>query len=191
MSTPSPVAAVTTSLTGLWPDPLPSGQVGKPYSYTLTATGGVLPYTYTIVAGTLPPGLTLNAATGVISGTPTAIATLDAVTFSVTDSGVIMANPTKVSWIAPTTNTDGSAIAAGEITGYNVGIRPATGSAGTYNTLIPVSGAATLSVALPALTAGSYQVAVQVVGPNNSAWSPEAAFSIVVTPQAPSTPVVS
>jgi uncharacterized repeat protein (TIGR01451 family) len=45
--------------------------VGKPYTLNLVASGGVLPYTFTIISGALPPGLTLNASTGVISGTPT------------------------------------------------------------------------------------------------------------------------
>src|SRR6185503_17342963 len=48
-----------------------TGQVGVPYSGSAVASGGVLPYTYAIV-GTLPAGLTLNAATGAITGTPTA-----------------------------------------------------------------------------------------------------------------------
>nr|MBZ4194465.1 Ig domain-containing protein [Candidatus Contendobacter sp.] len=43
------------------------------YSAILQAVGGILPYKFEIVGGTgnLPPGLTLNADTGVISGTPT------------------------------------------------------------------------------------------------------------------------
>ena len=50
---------------------LPGGTAGGPYSSTLTATGGLPPYTWSILAG-LPPALTLNAATGVISGNTTA-----------------------------------------------------------------------------------------------------------------------
>jgi hypothetical protein len=45
--------------------------VGKPYTFSLPASGGVLPYTFSITSGALPPGLTLNASTGVIAGTPT------------------------------------------------------------------------------------------------------------------------
>lgn len=51
---------------------LPGGQMGVPYSATLTAMGGTAPYTWSIIFGTLPIGLTLGAADGVISGTATA-----------------------------------------------------------------------------------------------------------------------
>jgi hypothetical protein len=50
---------------------LPGGEVGAPYSQTLAGTGGTGPYTWSVTAGTLPAGLTLDGATGVISGTPT------------------------------------------------------------------------------------------------------------------------
>ena len=54
---------------------LPNGSPGIFYSATLAATGGLPPYFWTVAQGSLPNGLTLNAAKGVISGTPTAAAT--------------------------------------------------------------------------------------------------------------------
>ena len=42
-----------------------------PYSVKLAADGGLTPYTWSITQGSLPAGLKLHAATGVISGTPT------------------------------------------------------------------------------------------------------------------------
>ncbi|WP_415583667.1 putative Ig domain-containing protein, partial [Janthinobacterium lividum] len=39
------------------------------YSATLSATGGTAPYTFSVSSGTLPAGLSLNGATGVLSGT--------------------------------------------------------------------------------------------------------------------------
>lgn len=65
---------------------LPDGLMGIPYSATLTATGGTTPYTWSLSSGTLPAGLSLNASTGAISGTPTAVVSATAVTFNLTDS---------------------------------------------------------------------------------------------------------
>lgn len=48
-----------------------SGTVGTAYSAQLSVTGGVAPYTFSIIYGSLPPGLSLNPTTGIISGTPT------------------------------------------------------------------------------------------------------------------------
>jgi hypothetical protein len=49
---------------------LPEATAGSPYTATLTATGGMPPYVWAITAGALPPGLSLDSATGVISGVP-------------------------------------------------------------------------------------------------------------------------
>ena len=51
---------------------LPAATVGQPYSATLQSGGGTGPANWAVTLGSLPAGLTLNAATGVISGTPTA-----------------------------------------------------------------------------------------------------------------------
>jgi hypothetical protein len=64
---------------------LPAGTVLTPYSQTLTATGGVLPYAWSVNGGSLPTGLTINSATGAISGTPTASGTFS-FTAQVTDA---------------------------------------------------------------------------------------------------------
>ncbi len=53
-----------------------SGEVGVPFnSPAMKVTGGVGPYTFSVATGTLPTGLTLNATTGAITGTPTAAGT--------------------------------------------------------------------------------------------------------------------
>jgi hypothetical protein len=54
---------------------LPRGTVGVAYSRTFTAARGILPYSFSISAGAVPPGLTLDAVTGELSGTPTTAGT--------------------------------------------------------------------------------------------------------------------
>jgi virginiamycin B lyase len=63
---------------------LPVGTVGSPYSANLNAQGGAPPYTWSVFFGSLPPGLSLNPATGAITGTPTGGGT--SFTLKVTDS---------------------------------------------------------------------------------------------------------
>ncbi len=58
---------------------LPAATTGSAWSQTLSATGGSAPYTWT--AHGLPAGISLNAATGALSGTPTSAGSF---TFSVT-----------------------------------------------------------------------------------------------------------
>jgi hypothetical protein len=77
-STPTTVTSDTLRITTT-PGPLriissgslTAGRVGSSYSATLTKAGGDPPYTWRVASGALPPGLSLNANTGVIAGTPT------------------------------------------------------------------------------------------------------------------------
>lgn len=74
----APLALTTTTLA--------TGTVGSAYTAQSAATGGSAPYTWTITKGALPAGLTLDPATGTISGTPTAKGTAH-FTLQLTDSG--------------------------------------------------------------------------------------------------------
>ncbi|MGA8102478.1 MAG: Ig domain-containing protein [Candidatus Acidiferrales bacterium] len=64
---PPPLAIITTSL--------PQGVTATGYGATLQTTGGLAPITWTITTGQLPSGLSLNAATGEITGSPVRLET--------------------------------------------------------------------------------------------------------------------
>jgi hypothetical protein len=88
--TPPQTKSVNLTLTafaglGIITTSLPSGEVGAPYSATLTAGGGTPPYTWSLTSGSLD-GLTLNTSTGAITGTPTAAVSATPLTFTVTDA---------------------------------------------------------------------------------------------------------
>ena len=72
-----PVTVTTTSL--------PAATAGQAYSATVTAADGTAPYKWSVTSGSLPAGLSLNASTGAITGTPTSAAT-STVTVAATDS---------------------------------------------------------------------------------------------------------
>jgi len=63
---------VTPPTLSVSPTSLANPQIGAAYSKTISVSGGISPYSYTVSAGALPAGLTLNALTGAIAGTPTA-----------------------------------------------------------------------------------------------------------------------
>ena len=63
---------------------LPDSVVGTGYSQILAATGGTLPYAWSVTAGTLPTGITLDPASGTLSGTATSAVT-GTLSFTVTD----------------------------------------------------------------------------------------------------------
>lgn len=54
------------------PGTLPQATVGLAYTATFAVTGGTAPYHWSLQAGSMPPGLSLNADTGQLSGTSTA-----------------------------------------------------------------------------------------------------------------------
>lgn len=73
----SPNAKSAASPAAPWSDLLqisataiPDGTEGSPYGAPLSATGGTKPYRWNLASGTLPSGMELNQASGMISGMP-------------------------------------------------------------------------------------------------------------------------
>jgi hypothetical protein len=85
---PGELAITTTSL--------PVGVPQTAYTTTVAVSGGTPPLTWTVQSGTLPPGLTLNASTGVISGTP-ATTGVSSFTLQVSDGGQTATRPLSIS----------------------------------------------------------------------------------------------
>lgn len=71
------IIATPTFVTGQ----LPGGTVDQSYSQGIEVEGGSTPYVWSLASGTLPSGLTLDSATGVLSGIPSSAGEY---TFSVT-----------------------------------------------------------------------------------------------------------
>jgi hypothetical protein len=84
------IAVLTITNTGL-----PQGTVNQPYGAGVSVTGGVTPYTFSATG--LPGGLSINSATGAISGTPVSSG-ISSVTLRVTDSGGSLAQSAQATY---------------------------------------------------------------------------------------------
>jgi uncharacterized protein (TIGR03437 family) len=103
-----------------------SGTVGVPYSAAFAASGGTSAYSWNISSGALPPGLTLNPSTGIISGTPTsASGSPFSFTVTLTDGAS-----------SPTSKSVSIAIAPFGISSLS----PSTATVAGPNTLVTISG---------------------------------------------------
>lgn len=114
-----------------------------------------------------------------------------------------MADPTKFTWVDPTLNKDGSPVTAGEISGYEVGVRDTTASGSSagaypYGAKAPATATSELiSLLTPSLPKGVLlAAAVRANTPNvdannnpiNSDWSTEATFTLTPPPPVPNPP---
>ena len=109
---------------------------GVAYSQPLSASGGAEPYAYALTAGTLPAGISLDAASGTLSGTPTRVGNfLVAITatdsshgssapFSTSARYTLQVNPARIE-ITPANLKDGTTgIAYTETLSATGGIEP-------------------------------------------------------------------
>ncbi|MEP7353303.1 MAG: Ig domain-containing protein, partial [Acidobacteriota bacterium] len=107
---------------------IPNAAVGTPYSLPLAASGGETPYTWTLTSGTLPSGLTLNANSGTIEGTPLNASSTN-FTLRVTDNGGRIDSRAFTMVVGPgvliTTTSLGDAIAG---QGYTFGMQSTGGA---------------------------------------------------------------
>jgi uncharacterized repeat protein (TIGR01451 family) len=126
-SVTSTVAVTNVDPVLAFPAP-PAGEVGAAYTDTLTAAGGTAPYTWAST-GTLPPGVLLNATTGVLSGTPTTSGTYN-FTVSATDANGQVATEATSVYVAPLPVISAVAPASATVnTPYSaaLGVNPGTG----------------------------------------------------------------
>lgn len=65
--------SITVSSLCFFSNPLLEGDLNSFYRESLIVSGGVAPLTWTVKGGNLPPGITINSTSGLLSGTPTAL----------------------------------------------------------------------------------------------------------------------
>ena len=143
---------------------------GKPYSFTPAASdtdGDPLSFS----AQNLPSWATFSIATGTVSGTPTTanVGTYSSIVISVSDGSnsvslapfsinvtqPVTSGTATLSWTAPTTNTNGTALT--DLAGYHIyyGSSPAT-----LSTTITVANPGTTSYSVSSLPSGTWYFAV-------------------------------
>jgi hypothetical protein len=188
----TPVLAITTTS-------LPAGAVGQQYNQTITTNNeGTAPYTFSVTSGSPPGGVTLDATTGLISGTPTTAGTY---TFTVTvkDANNNLASEKYTLTVkGPALAITTTSLAAGTVGhGYSQAIGTNNGGATPY-TFAVTSGNLPPGLALDAsagvisgtpTTAGTYNFTVTVQDANNNSASESYSLAVgAVTP--PATPKV-
>ena len=169
---PTGVAAYAPAPTFTVDTPPDYAPVGKAYSYTYAASTppGEPNATFALASGKLPPGLTLNATTGVLSGTPTSsgtftfvVQTQNAVQRSVSPlTGITTLTPTvtKVSPNAGSTAGGGTVTITG--TGFVPGARVAVGA--NYSSDVTYKSSTTLAATVPSHASAVVNVFVLTSG---------------------------
>lgn len=170
----------------------PEAAIGKPYSTSLAATGGTGSFTWSLDGGSLPAGLSLDPATGAITGTPTKLGS-SKFTVRVADAGpptqfatksvtVLVAKPLAVNTSLLPGGTVGgrytsSLAAVGGTAPYQWSVTPGNGSLPAGLSLNPATGAITGTPT----SAGTSTFVVQVSDAATPSQSSTESLSIAVT----------
>jgi hypothetical protein len=169
------------------PAALPNGAAGVAYSQSLTATSAVGAVTWGVSSGAAPNGLTLNAATGVLSGVP-ANAGHFSFTIKATDANgcsgernyaLVINGPAQIEVIppAPTTNDNISIRIFGDWSDSCIPQNPQVSLAGNQimiatsnpsQTCLQIITPWSHTLAIGSLAAGSYQVTVSHSRPSGT-----------------------
>ena len=159
----NPALVITTN------SPLPTGTVNVNYAQTLSATGGSGQYSWSVSAGALPGGLSLNPATGAITGQPTAAGT-PGFTIQVTDSNkVAVTKPFSVTIDPAIAITTTSPLPSGQVSINYSDTLTATGGNGQYTWSVS-AGALPNGLSLTASTGALGGLPTAAARPTSPSW---------------------
>jgi hypothetical protein len=180
---------------------IPTPVLGQTYSQTVATTGGTAPVTFGVTGGALPAGLSLNASTGVVSGTATTAGAYS-VTITATDanglidaktySGAISAGVAITTTSLPTPVLDQAYSQTVATTG---GAAPVTFAVtgGALSTGLSLN-ASTGAITGTATTAGAYSVSITATDANGltdaKTYSGTIAAGVAITTASLPTPVL-
>ncbi|WP_377162888.1 putative Ig domain-containing protein [Prosthecobacter fluviatilis] len=146
------LTTTTCPTVSITPATLPGGTLSSAYSQTISASGGTAPYTYALSSGTLPSGVTLNATTGVLSGTPNVAGTFS-FTLSATDANGCAGSKTySVVMTCPSLTITPAALTAGTVGISYSQTLSAGGGSSPYGSWTVISGSLPAGLALNAST---------------------------------------
>jgi autotransporter-associated beta strand protein len=148
VTTPPVITSATTA----------TGYQGIAFSYQITADQGGLT-SFALASGTLPAGLTLDTATGIISGTPSATGTSNVTLTATNVNGTSAAAPLAITVIVPLNTFSGSNVSLNTSASWSLGAAPnSTTSIGSYQDVALASSVTALTTSSGALFAKSWNV---------------------------------
>jgi hypothetical protein len=170
---------------------LPSAVLGAPYTNAaFTASGGWGGNNWSIPSGFLPPGMSLNAATGTLSGTPTGSAGTYAFAVRVQDSKLLQ---DEIDVLLEVVNPDTASRTAGILDVLPAGIAPQSAGNATFSTAYQpgnstwAAGLNEQDVFLASITTPQYRLGI---GKGGQVYSLRGAFGEGVAPQRSAAPWV-